>query len=317
MSTNETDKTPTNETETKPTPTKNARVKKALSITVNVLLYVFFAICVFALITSIRNRKQGDTFKLFGYEMRYVLTGSMERNPNTDVSGFRIKSIPQGSVVFIKVIPEIDVTSEEEWQMQKDWLKDLKVGDVLTFYYSEYSSQTVITHRITKITPKDDGHFIIELRGDNDDDIGQVLDTADYGNGDFNEIIGKVVGKSVVLGGLLTLLKKPWGMALVVIVPCAIVILMEVIKIVNTINESKRQKMAEANASEMDELKRRLAQLEGNPAAEQPQQAEGNAPPEASGDSEQTAAPQGEQSLDGDEAAMGDTTADGTDESAN
>lgn len=231
--------------------------KKVVSLVANILMYVFCALCVVLLIFAIVSKVNGDdTVRIFNREMRIVTSGSMERNENTDVSNFKVKSIKTGSVVFINTVPQDDDKVDA-------WYSKLQVGDVLTFKYVPANKQVTITHRIVDIECKDSGGYIITLKGDNDNDL-QTIDTSLEGSPNY--IIGKVTGKNFLLGYFITVFKSPVGMSLLVIVPCVIIIILQVINIVNAVNENKR-KVAEEEAaqrqSDIDELKRKLAELEG------------------------------------------------------
>jgi hypothetical protein len=131
-------------------------VKKVFKIVSNVALYLFIALCVFGVVLSVSAKKKGeDASTIFGYQMRFVLTESMEKCDQTDVSDYKIKQIRQKSLIFVKTMP----TDPNE---QDEFYRDLKVGDVLTFKYV-YASQVTITHRIVEIYEKPTGGFIIHL----------------------------------------------------------------------------------------------------------------------------------------------------------
>ncbi|MBR5140666.1 MAG: S26 family signal peptidase, partial [Clostridia bacterium] len=135
-------------------------IKKIVKIAANILLYLFIAVCIFSVILTISSKKDIDgTATIFGTQMRSVLTSSMEKCDATDVSGFEIKDIPAGSMIFVDVVPEDPEKAQE-------WYADLKVGDVLTFKYV-YVRQETITHRIVDIQPNQDGGYTINLEGDN------------------------------------------------------------------------------------------------------------------------------------------------------
>lgn len=239
---------------------------KILQIIGSVLMYIFFALCMFVLILSIFSKKDADgTAKVFGYEMRIVITGSMEKHKDTwdNIKQYKIKNIPQNSAVFIELVPEDEQKADE-------WYAELKKGDVLTFQYYTSGKPDVVTHRIFSITSEEGGYYIV-LEGDNLSDNGTVgqqeIHTGEEG---FTYVIGKVVATSHVLGVAVTELKKPVVIALVIIVPCALIIIFEIIRIVNLLNGEKRRKVeekAQEQLSEMEELKRRLAELEGNKQA--------------------------------------------------
>lgn len=235
-------------------------IKKIFRVISAVLLYLFLGICLVALVLTILSRKDSTgAVELFGYRMLIVSSDSMAECEQTDVSEYEIQSIPLRSMVFVESVP----TDAEE---ANEWYANLAVGDVLTFRYV-YTNQVTITHRITSITPTADG-YIIELAGDNknsdSEQMTQIIDTSD-GNS-MNYVLGKVVGQNYPLGFFTSLLKETVGLVLIVIVPCFIVLLLEVIKIVSVLNADKKQRAQEEQIkkdSEIEELKRRLAILEG------------------------------------------------------
>ncbi|MBQ7346624.1 MAG: hypothetical protein IJW55_01570 [Clostridia bacterium] len=243
--------------------------KKIFQTVISVLLYLFLAVCLIALILTVTSKKNADgSSEILGYRLLVVTSDSMAECELTDVSEYDIKSIPIRSMVFVETVPTDTAQAEE-------WYAALAVGDVLTFRYV-YTNQVTITHRITAITEKESGGYIIELAGDNknsdSEQMTQVIDTSDTDS--TNYVIGKVVGQNYPLGFLVSLLKEPVGLVLIVIVPCFIVILFEVMRIVGVVSADKKQRAQEEQAkkdSEIEELRRRLAALEqeAKPAEEE------------------------------------------------
>ena len=237
-----------------------AKIKKIGKIALDVLLYIFLAICIFAVIvTAISKRDSDGAAEVFGYQMRVVTSDSMSESEFSDVSAYKIKDIPIRSMVFVKVMPDDPAEADE-------FYRSLKVGDVLTFRYV-YTTQVTITHRITSITEKDTGGFIIELAGDNknseDGQLTQVIDTSIPNN--TNYVIGKVTGQAYLLGLLMSFLMQPVGIILLIIVPCFIIILLEVLKIVKVLGADKKKREQEEKQNkdnELEELRRKLAELE-------------------------------------------------------
>ena len=75
---------------------KKSVAKKVLKIAGNVLLYLVIAIAMFVLIISITSKKDSDgTATVFGTQLRFVQSDSMEECDLTDVSDFEIKSITE------------------------------------------------------------------------------------------------------------------------------------------------------------------------------------------------------------------------------
>ena len=234
------------------------KVWRVCKIAGNVLLYVILAIALFVVVLSIATKKDADgAATVFGKQIRIVRSDSMEKCEETDVSDYDIKDLPIKTLLVIDVVP----TDAEE---AKEWYKSVREGDVLTFRY-KYTEQVTITHRVIKITEKEGG-YIIELAGDNkasEDTLTQVIDTSDTES--YNYVIGKVVWANFPLGWLVYALKTPAVVTCVIIIPCLIIIVLEIIKIVNVLGDGKREKIkkeAQEKEAEIEELKRRLAALE-------------------------------------------------------
>ena len=240
---------------------KQSKGKKIFQIIVDILFCCFFIICILALFLSISAKKSADgAMRLFGYEMRIVISPSMEKCELTDVSQFEIKDLPVKTMVFIETVPEDEAEAEK-------WYAALKVGAVLTFRYIEIGQKT-ITHRIVDITEKESGGYIFVLEGDNknskEGNLQQTIDTTQKDSPNY--VIGKVTGKSYVLGLLITALKSTWGIVFIVIIPSLIIIILEIIRIIDVFSEKKkREKETEETRKddEIAELKRQLAEANG------------------------------------------------------
>lgn len=245
------------------TNTTKQKVLRVFQIAGDALFCLIIAFALFVLIISVSAKRDADgTANVFGYQLRFVRSGSMEKCDQTDVSGYKIKSIPVKSCVFIKKAPAPD-----DQQALNEWCSALSVGDVLTFQYSKYGAANiqdkVITHRIVKIEPKEGG-YIITLEGDNKNDTGsvgqQVIDTTKADGLDY--IIGKVEGQSYFLGLCVYALKSPVGLVFIIIVPCMIVIAYEVIKIVTVLNKDKKDRQQQEKTAKEDEIALLRKQLE-------------------------------------------------------
>lgn len=241
------------------------KLKKPIKIILDILLYIFIALCLAGVVISVVSKKDDDgTATVFGYQLRFVQSPSMERCDETyeSIKEYDVKDIKTKSLVIIKSVPE----DEEK---KKEFYSSLRVGDVLTFKYV-YTKQETITHRITKIQPKGEG-YIITLEGDNkasdSETLKQTIDTTKVNSPDY--IVGKVVGVSYPLGLFVYALKTPVGLVCIIIVPCVIIIIMEILRIVGVLSADKKKAQKdkeEKQQAELDELKRRLAELEGEKA---------------------------------------------------
>lgn len=240
---------------------QNKRTYQLLNVFANIFIYVFLGLSIILLCLSITSKKdKDDAINIFGYQMRIVISPSMEKNENTynEIKKFKIKDLKVKSLVFIK-----KVSDNEDL-----WYENIKKGDVLTFRYTYDNKQETITHRIIEKKLNDSGNgYIVKLQGDNKPVEGealiQVIDTSEENS--TNYIIGKVISKSYFIGLIIYSLKKPLGIALLIIVPSVIIIIFEVIKIVNIINEErKKNNLDEKNKqlNEIEELKKKIADLE-------------------------------------------------------
>lgn len=254
---------------------KKSAIKKALRVTGDAALFIVILFALFALVLSIAAKKDSDgTATVLGYQLRFVRSDSMDKCDLTDVSGYKIKSIPVKSCIFVQVAPE----DEEQ---KREWYGRLQVGDVLTFRYV-YTKQETITHRIVSIEEKADGGYIITLEGDNKNaDSEQLRQTIDTSLTDSpNYVIGKVTGQSYILGLIVYAFRTPVGVICLIIIPCLIIIGFEIARLVRVLSADKKEKAKEKEqrqAEEIEELKRRLELLQNqNNTAENPSDNGGN-----------------------------------------
>lgn len=239
---------------------ENKKTNKLGKIILDVLMYAFLVLCILCVILTVFSKRDADgAVQIMGYQMRVVTSESMAKCELTDVSAYEIKDIPLRSMIFVQTVPENPAEAEQ-------WYRDLKVGDVLTFRYV-YTTQVTITHRITSITEKETGGFIIELAGDNkNSDDGVLLQTIDTSLANStNYIIGKVTGQAYLFGVIMSFLMQPIGIIFLIIMPCLVIMLLEVVKIFKVMTADKKQKEKEEmdkKNNELEELRRRLAELE-------------------------------------------------------
>lgn len=246
--------------------------KKIIKILLNVLLFLLLGIALFAVIISVTAKKSPDgAATAFGHQLRIVQSSSMAESAFTDVSGYEIASIPVKSMIFIETVPSGEAEAEA-------WYAQIKKGDVLTFRYLIGGKQETITHRVVEEpVKKATGGYIFTLEGDNKGDeeainLGQqTIDTSLVATS-TNYVVGKVVGQSQILGWLVYALKSPVGIVCIILVPSAIVIVMEIVRIVSVFSAEKRERIqaetqkakeeAKAKEEEIELLKAKLAELE-------------------------------------------------------
>ena len=241
-------------------------LKKIGDIAGNVVMFIFLAVCILAIIMTLFGKRDEDgTTEIFGHQMRIVVSDSMAKSEYTDVSNYKIKHIPINSIVFIKLVPD-DPAEADAW-----YRDEVAIGDVLTFRYV-YTNQVTITHRVVGIEEKETGGYLIHLEGDNKSSnselLKQTIDTSIPNS--TNYVIGEVIGTNFLFGLFLSIISKPIGAICIIILPCFIIILLEVLKIVRVLNADKKEKEQEEMSkkdNELEELRRQLAALQNAQSA--------------------------------------------------
>ncbi|MBU8770754.1 signal peptidase I SipW [Cytobacillus oceanisediminis] len=113
-------------------------MKKALKVISNIITAVLFINLILMAFLVVSSKASGGEPQAFGYQLKTVLSGSME------------PAFQTGSVIAVKPL-----SSEES--------KSLKEDDVITFQASE---EKLITHRIIGVSSSGD-HVMYETKGDN------------------------------------------------------------------------------------------------------------------------------------------------------
>ncbi|HAP74148.1 TPA: signal peptidase I [Candidatus Campbellbacteria bacterium] len=167
----------------------------------NKLIKIIYYIVVFA-IFLMAVLMIASIFPITGnYELRVVQSGSME------------PAIKTGSVAVIKPSD------------------DYQVGDVITFG-DVYKSETPITHRIVDIKVIEGDYYYI-TKGDANDD----KDPKDVPKED---VIGKVLFSLPYAGYVVQEARKPFGFAILIIIPGVIIVYDESKKIWKEIKKTKK-----------------------------------------------------------------------------
>ena len=184
-------------------------VKNGIKALKNIVTILLFAVLFILLFVVVSMKASGGEAGLFGYQIKSVLSGSME------------PGIQTGSIIAVK---ETDTTHHFE------------KGDVITFLTDE---GMVVTHRIEQV--KDDGQTYI-TKGDAND--GADLDPVMQEN-----IIGKYSGVTVpYVGYAMSFLNSSKGAALLMVLPGIGLVIYSIIQIRQAIRTLGRsQNKLEAN----------------------------------------------------------------------
>ena len=88
---------------------------KIVRIVATVFIYLFVLLCSVILIFSLSSKKNNDdALSLFGYQMRIVISPSMEECELTNTDDYEIKSLKVETMVFVEEVPN-DELEKNEW----------------------------------------------------------------------------------------------------------------------------------------------------------------------------------------------------------
>ena len=189
---------------------------KKLKFVVGVLSYATF-ICLLLIgitlliyVGNIKLKEMKGDFTPPKYNAYVVLTGSM--------------------------LPKIKV--EDVVLTKKTDPAELKEGDIITFASSdERYAGTIITHRIIKkYYDSTTGKYTFQSKGDNNN-------VADNALVEEANIFGRVILKIPKLGYLQIFLASKGGWILVILIPCAVVISFDIMKLIKMIGQKRKLKI--------------------------------------------------------------------------
>ncbi len=189
---------------------------KKLKMLLGVLSYAIFiwllliGIALLIYVGNIKLKEMKGDYTPPKYNAYVVLTGSM---------------LPKIKVEDVVVTKKVDA-------------KDLKEGDIITFASSdERYSGTIITHRIKKkYYDSTTGKYTFQSKGDNNNVADNALVEED-------NIYGKVILKIPKLGYLQLFLASKGGWILVILIPCAVVVSFDIVKLFKMIALKKKLKI--------------------------------------------------------------------------
>jgi signal peptidase I len=157
-------------------------MKKVLKITSNLVTTVLFLVLLFMIFVVISSKASGGEPQFLSYQLKTVLSGSMEPTFKT------------GSIIAVKPVEEP---------------ASLKKGDVVTFLQQD---NTIVTHRIVEVIKSGD-NTMFQTKGDNNKDMDTQPILA-------QNIVAKYTGFTIpFLGYFIDFAKSSKGTAILLIVP--------------------------------------------------------------------------------------------------
>jgi signal peptidase len=192
-------------------------------------------ICAVLVLLNVVTTSSGEAPSIFGYSIFRVMTGSME------------PTIPTDALIITQKTPA----------------GDLSVGDVISFYSRDPAlSGSVNTHRIVAIE-QDGNQYYFTTKGDanNVDDIYTTLE---------EDLIGRVVYSSVVLGKAVRLLSNPLIFIPVILVPLGLMLVINLYQTVKIAKSIAREEEEQAVREALEEIRKKKEanqnQMAGNMA---------------------------------------------------
>ncbi|KMM63321.1 signal peptidase [Bacillus glycinifermentans] len=182
-------------------------MRKIMKWVSNILYVIIFTLIIATVIVVISTKSSGGEPQLFGYQLKTVLSGSMEPEFKT------------GSIIAVQKVDNPEA---------------LKKGDIITFMQDQ---NTMVTHRIIGIT-KNKSNLMFQTKGDNNQnpDSDPVLS---------ENVVAKYSGITVPYAGyLLDFAGKPIGTAILLIVPGLLLILYAVITVSAALREIEQKAKA-------------------------------------------------------------------------
>jgi signal peptidase I len=173
------------------------KIKKWISNFVTIVLFLILILMIFLFVSS---KLSGGEPQVFGYQLKTVLSGSME------------PGIKTGSIILVK---------------SGGNMKKLNKGDVITFVNEE---RVIVTHRILEVI-KSGEQVSYRTKGDNNK-------TADPNSVLSNNILAKYTGLTIpYLGYIADFAKSKIGNAFLLILPGILLICYSLFSIWNTLTQ--------------------------------------------------------------------------------
>ena len=211
-------------------------IKKILSVTANVLVWLLIAVAVFFIYFSLSSKENGGVPKVFGYSPLVVQTDSM--------NGDKSDSFTVGDLIIVSEPKE----------------GDLKVGAVISFWDLIDGTRQLNSHRIVRIEGEG-SNVKYETQGDKP---GAFVDETLRSRGDIVGVYRTKIGGA---GKALDFLSSKWGFLICLVVPLAAFFLWRVIKLVMVAMQYKDAKKNEEEAEKAEEENARLEEIARQMAA--------------------------------------------------
>ena len=169
-------------------------MKKTMKIIKNIFNVLITTFVILFVIVVCLQRFSNNRISIFSYRMFTVVSGSME---------------PKYKIGDVLVAKEIAPSK-------------IKVGDAISYLGKVGTfKDKVVTHQVIEIEKSDDGKYIYHTKG-----LSNIIeDPIVY----EDQLYGKVIYKAVLLSFIYSIISKPLGMFILVLVPIMYIIISEII----------------------------------------------------------------------------------------
>jgi signal peptidase I len=188
------------------------KAKKVWKITSNIITGFLFLLLIFMIFVVVSSKASGGEPNFLGYQLKTVLSGSMEPTFKT------------GSIIAVK--PVSDTTS-------------LKEKDIITYMQQD---QSLVTHRIIEVINQGD-QVMYQTKGDNNEDADSQPILS-------QNVVAKYTGFTIpFIGYLMDFAKSSKGMAALLILPGVLLLVYSAFSIITGLKElDKTNKETEKTA---------------------------------------------------------------------
>ena len=215
---------------------KNAKLKKSLKIVGDVLFGILLVFILFIAVTNMRAKgKNGSGIpNLFGHGYMTVESDSM--------NGDKKDSFTSKDLIFVKFVNEKEA-------------KNLKVNDIITYHDLVNGEVRLVTHRIIEV--KEGSPMFLMTQGDN-----KVLQEQSLNGGIASirpdEVIAVYEGKWVGAADVFRFFSSGPGFFIIVVVPCILFLIFEIINFVRVYMEYRQEKNKVALAGGPDSIENKI-----------------------------------------------------------
>ena len=206
--------------------------KKIINVSITVVLAVAFLFALVCLCYVSIQMLKGQEVNLFGLKLYYVETDSMS------------PTIEKGNMILSKVIENTDDYKSVDEQ--------INVGDIVTFKQTINGYVINNTHRVIKDVYFDESKncYCIQTKGDNPHSTKDAPLP-------ISNLRAKMVTKMASLGDVYGFLGSTAGIATMIIVPMALILIISIYQLVMKIKEpAKKEKQVVLSDEEKEKLRK-------------------------------------------------------------